>query len=86
MDKAHDVKEASIQGTRLVVTVDGTILDIDLSSHSDILANATQAQRENFAISPTGYGIHWPDVDEDLSIDGLLGVEHSCPISKSAAH
>jgi hypothetical protein len=35
--------------------------------------------RENFEISPSGYGIHWPDVDEDLSIDGLIGVTHAPP-------
>ena len=29
-----------------------------------------------FEISPSGYGIHWPLLDEDLSIDGLLGVVH----------
>jgi len=85
MVKAHDVKSVSIQGTRLTIVVDGATFDIDLSSHSNILANATQAQRENFILSPSGYGLHWPDIDEDLSIDGLLGVEHSCPISKSAA-
>jgi len=28
----------------------------------------------------TGYGIHWPDIDEDLSIDGLIGIKHSFPI------
>jgi hypothetical protein len=43
------------------------------------LRNATQKQRENFEISPTGYGIHWPDIDEDLSIDGLIGVKHKPP-------
>jgi hypothetical protein len=26
----------------------------------------------NFEISPSGYGIHWPDLDEDLSIDGMI--------------
>ncbi len=27
--------------------------------------------------SPSGYGICWPDLDEDISIDGLLGVKHA---------
>jgi hypothetical protein len=44
------------------------------------LRNATQEQRENLEISPAGYGIHWPDVDEDLSIDGLIGVSHAPPL------
>jgi hypothetical protein len=25
-------------------------------------------------MSPAGYGIHWPMIDEDISIDGLLGI------------
>jgi len=34
------------------------------------LATATDKQRENMELSPMG--IHWPDLDEDLSIRGLL--------------
>jgi len=26
----------------------------------------------NFEVSPSGYGIHWPELDEDLSIDGMI--------------
>jgi Protein of unknown function (DUF2442) len=36
------------------------------------LANATIAERKNWMISGGGYGIHWPDIDEDLSTEGLL--------------
>jgi hypothetical protein len=36
------------------------------------LRNATVAQRKNWQIAGGGYGIHWPDIDEDLSIEGLL--------------
>lgn len=36
------------------------------------LADATPAQRANWEVSGAGYGIHWPDVDEDLSTNGLL--------------
>jgi hypothetical protein len=32
--------------------------------------------RAAYEVSPSGYGIHWPLVDEDLSIDGLLGIKH----------
>jgi hypothetical protein len=31
-------------------------------------------------MSPSGYGIHWPLVDEDLSIDGLIGAIHAFPV------
>jgi hypothetical protein len=36
------------------------------------LANATPAQRANWQKAGGGFGIHWPDVDEDLSTEGLL--------------
>lgn len=36
------------------------------------LLNATPAQRANWAKAGGGFGIHWPDVDEDLSVAGLL--------------
>ncbi|HKK07919.1 MAG TPA: DUF2442 domain-containing protein, partial [Gemmatimonadota bacterium] len=36
------------------------------------LAGATAAERERWELAGGGYGIHWPDVDEDLSVRGLL--------------
>lgn len=36
------------------------------------LARATQAQRLRAELSPGGYGIHWPEIDEDLSVSGLV--------------
>lgn len=36
------------------------------------LSNATPAQRQRFEIIGTGQGVHWPDVDEDLSAIGML--------------
>lgn len=40
------------------------------------LSNATQSQRENWEILGDGEGIHWPDLDEDLSVSGLLAGNH----------
>ncbi len=36
------------------------------------LAHATAEQLANWQVSGGGYGIHWPDIDEDLSTEGLL--------------
>lgn len=36
------------------------------------LLRATASQRANWEISGAGYGLHWPDIDEDLSTAGLL--------------
>ena len=80
MDKAHDVQQISFSGTIMRLRVDGKQYQIDIAAASERLRNATQNQRENFEISPTGYGIHWPELDEDLSIDGLIGVKHVPPL------
>ena len=39
---------------------------------SPVLAKASPAQRREAELSPGGYGIHWPSIDEDLSVGGLL--------------
>ena len=36
------------------------------------LAYGTPAERANAYISGAGYGIHWPDLDEDIGVEGLL--------------
>jgi len=82
MHKAHEVEKVSFSGTRMLLSVDGRDYEIDISVHSKKLARATVDQKRRFVVSPSGYGIHWPDLDEDLSIDGLIGIEHSPPAAK----
>ena len=36
------------------------------------LSEATPAQRANFRLIGTGQGVHWPDIDEDIGVEGLL--------------
>jgi Protein of unknown function (DUF2442) len=36
------------------------------------LSEATETQRQNFEIIGDGQGVHWPDIDEDISIEGML--------------
>lgn len=36
------------------------------------LSQATQKQLKNYEISPGGYGIHWPDIDEDISVKAFF--------------
>ena len=51
--------------------VDGRTISVPLS-WSWRLAEATQAQRQRFEIIGGGEGVHWPDVDEDISAEGML--------------
>ncbi len=50
---------------------DGRVISVPLVWYPRLL-NATPAQRKNWRIAGGGYGIHWSDVDEDLSTEGLL--------------
>ena len=36
------------------------------------LQNASEAQRNNYKISGAGRGIHWEEMDEDLSMEGII--------------
>lgn len=74
MDTGHDVQGIAFSGTTMLLRADGKEYGIDITKASDRLAKAIQEERENFEVFPAGYGIHWPDLDEDLSSDGLIGV------------
>ena len=54
-----------------VQLMDGRTITVPLAWYPRLL-NATPEQRENWQIAGGGYGLHWPDVDEDLSTEGLL--------------
>ena len=68
----QDVKRVDFVGTKMIFTMDGQAYRVDLSSVSSLLANAKDTARRSYNISPSGYGIHRPEIDEDLSIDGLI--------------
>jgi hypothetical protein len=70
--KIHDVQMIDFDGTRMILGVDGQIYHIELPSISPRLAGAKDATPRSYSISPSGYGIHWPEIDEDLSVDGLI--------------
>ena len=56
----------------LVIVVAGETVSIPWSQCSPRLARATTAQRLAAELSPGGYGIHWPLVDEDLAVGPLV--------------
>ena len=68
---------ALIRGVRFsddsmsVDLADGRTITVPLAWYPRLL-HATPSQRANWKIAGAGYGIHWPDVDEDLSSEGLL--------------
>jgi hypothetical protein len=50
---------------------DGRIVSVPIVWFPRLL-HATPEQREKWVLSAAGYGVHWPDLDEDLSAEGLL--------------
>lgn len=81
MNGMHSVP-LTITPVRIInVTVTDDTLSVDLEDGRTIaipigwyprLAYGTPAERANFQISGAGYGIHWPDLDEDIGVEGLL--------------
>ncbi len=55
----------------VVVLADGRSIATPLAWFPRLL-HASPAARANFEILGDGQGIHWPDLDEDISVDGLL--------------
>jgi len=76
MKKHHQVTDLHFEGDVMVLTIDGHEKRYQVSQISPVLQKASRQEKDTFEISPSGYGIHWPLLDEDLSIDGLLGVVH----------
>ena len=64
----------------IVDLADGRTISAPLAWYPRLL-HATSEQRANWERSGGGYGIHWPDVDEDLSTEGLL---RGAPAPKAA--
>lgn len=65
--RSIEVTDAAI----IAVLADGRTITVPLW-WSWRLELASPAQRANFVIAASGYGVHWPDVDEDISARGLL--------------
>jgi len=66
------VRDVTLSEDELAVALmDGRTIAVPLAWYPR-LANATAGQRAHWEIAGGGYGIHWPDIDEDLSTEGLL--------------
>jgi hypothetical protein len=79
------IKDVRVSDDALIVDLaDGRTVSVPLAWYPRLL-HATADQRTNWKISAGGFGIHWPDVDEDLSSAGLLRGSPAAVHRKGAA-
>ena len=72
MSPGEKVVEVEVTEDELKVgLLDGRTITVPLAWYPRLL-HASPEQRANWVIAGGGYGIHWPDIDEDLSSEGLL--------------
>jgi hypothetical protein len=74
MIATHKIQDITFNKNFIELQIDGKQVKILLDKISSKLLSANDLQRNLFKISPSGYGIHWPLIDEDLSVDALLKV------------
>jgi hypothetical protein len=72
--KIQEVRIKEIKVSEDTITaqlVDGRTISIPLA-WSWRLSDATPKQRSNYRVIGDGHGVHWPDIDEDISAEGML--------------
>ena len=83
---AADERVADVAFTKDTLNVtlrDGRTITVPLAWYPRLF-NATARQRKNWRVAGGGYGIHWPDIDEDLSTEGLLRGRRPAPGQRKA--
>jgi hypothetical protein len=72
MIATHTIQDIAFDNDTMSIKIDGKLIKVVLDKVSSKLKAANEFQRQFFKVSPSGYGIHWPLIDEDLSVDSLL--------------
>ena len=72
MDKQYNISNIEFNRELIILSVDGKTYQIPIVQASKRLAEATDTERKMYRISPSGYGIHWYAIDEDLTTQGLI--------------
>lgn len=64
--------EITFAEDRMIISRNGLKVILDVREVSTRLFEASEEERNLFKISPSGYGIHWPLIDEDISVNELV--------------
>jgi hypothetical protein len=68
----HNIEKVSFEANFITLQIDGEALVLNLDKLSPKLFKANKMERDLYKISPSVYGIHWPLIDEDISIEEIL--------------
>ena len=74
MIATHTIEKISFEQNSINLYIDGKEIKILFDNVSQKLKKANDLERNFYKISPSGYGIHWPLIDEDLSVDAILKI------------
>lgn len=72
MTTTHTIQDITFDKETMSLKIDGKLIKVVLDKVSSKLKAANEFQRQFFKVSPSGYGIHWPLIDEDLSVEAIL--------------
>jgi hypothetical protein len=72
MIAVHNIKSIEFRNDSMILEIDDKKMEFLLDMVSPKLKAASDIERSFYKVSPSGYGIHWALIDEDLSIEGLL--------------
>jgi hypothetical protein len=72
MEKMPNIQSITFKQNSMIIYINDIEHCFELDKVSSKLLNATSIERNEYQISPANYGIHWPLIDEDLSIKKLL--------------
>lgn len=70
----HQLKDYKVEAENdlLLITAGDFQRKIPFHLLSERLKSATEMERQIFSVSPSGYGIHWPLINEDLAIEQII--------------
>ena len=80
--RVHGVR--FVEGSICVELADGRAISAPLAWYPRLL-NATDEERNVWEVAGGGHGIHWPRIDEDLSVEGLLRGAPAPPIRNASS-
>lgn len=72
MKVSYHISDINFDKDKMIVSVDEKEVIFNIADVSNKLLVATGMERSMYKISPSGYGVYWPLIDEDISMNEFL--------------